>query len=85
MELVAIGVLLSLTVMLRKDDHVDFDDFGFWVMKFEISKYHSSKSQNSKQSRSFSIHHGKTTFLVAADTVLHFPSFQSSSSIIRVH
>jgi hypothetical protein len=34
MGVVAIGGPLSLTVMLRKDDHDDFDDF--WILGDEI-------------------------------------------------
>jgi hypothetical protein len=34
MGVVAIGGPLSLTVMLRKDDHVDYDDF--WILGDEI-------------------------------------------------
>jgi hypothetical protein len=48
MRVVAIGVLLPLTMMLRKDDHhCDLKIsmiIGFCMMKFEISKEHDRRA-----------------------------------------
>ena len=88
MGVVAIGGLLSLTiwpqrVMIMVISMI-FLDGEFWISKENLPAQHKiSKFQRAK-SVVFQSTMGNTIFLVAADTVLHFPSFQSSSSI-RVH
>jgi hypothetical protein len=79
MEVVAIGVLLSLT--LGRQQVIIMVIFFF--VKHDVMRTKITSISNFKPLL-FLFHHGKAIFLVATEPSCIFPSFQSSS-FIRVH